>query len=100
MSRSIKKGVYTDEKLMKKVAKALETGARTVIKTWARDSVIVPEMVGLTFAVHNGKKFENVLVIESMIGNRLGEFSKTRTFLGHAKKGKISKVYGGSGRVE
>ncbi|HNZ70563.1 MAG TPA: 30S ribosomal protein S19 [Candidatus Dojkabacteria bacterium] len=100
MSRSIKKGVYTDEKLMKKVAKALETGSRTVIKTWARDSVIVPDMVGLTFAVHNGKKFENVLVIESMIGNRLGEFAKTRTFLGHAKKGKISKVYGGSGRVE
>ena len=67
MSRSIKKGVYTDEKLMKKVAKALETGSRTVIKTWARDSVIVPDMVGLTFAVHNGKKFENVSpVVESL----------------------------------
>ena len=100
MSRSLKKGIYTDKNLMKKVEKALSTGARSPIKTWARSSTITPEMVGLTFAVHNGKKHEEVLIMESMIGHRLGEFSRTRTFKGHAKKGKISKVYGGSGRFE
>jgi small subunit ribosomal protein S19 len=100
MSRSLKKGPYTDEKLMKKVAKALETGERKPIKTWARASTITPEMVGLTFAVHNGKKHEEVLVMESMIGHKLGEFSLTRKFKGHAKKGKLSKVYGSSGRFE
>jgi small subunit ribosomal protein S19 len=100
MSRSLKKGVYTDEKLMKKVRKALASGDRSPIKTWARASTITPEMVGLTFAVHNGKNHENVLIMESMIGHRLGEFSRTRIFKGHAKKGKISKVYGGSGRFE
>jgi len=100
VSRSIKKGAYTDEKLMKKVAKAVQTGNRSVIKTWARASTIVPEMVGLTFGVYNGKKHEPVLVMESMVGHRLGEFAPTRTFKGHAKKGKISKVYGGTGRVE
>ena len=100
MSRSLKKGIYTDKNLMKKVEKALSTGARSPIKTWARSSTITPEMVGLTFGVYNGKKHEEVLVMESMIGHKLGEFSKTRTFKGHAKKGKISKVYGGSGRFE
>ena len=100
MSRSLKKGVYTDKKLMEKVVKALATGERSPIRTWARASTITPEMVGLTFGVHNGKKHENVLVMESMIGHKLGEFSKTRTFKGHAKKGKVSKVYGGSGRFE
>ncbi len=100
MSRSLKKGIYTDAKLMKKVEKALSSGDRSPIKTWARASTITPEMVGLTFAVHNGKKHENVLIMESMIGHRLGEFAKTRIFKGHAKKGKISKVYGGSGRFE
>ena len=100
MSRSLKKGIYTDEKLMKKVEKALSSGDRSPIRTWARASTITPEMVGLTFAVHNGKKHENVLIVESMIGHRLGEFARTRIFKGHAKKGKISKVYGGSGRFE
>jgi small subunit ribosomal protein S19 len=100
MSRSLKKGVYTDEKLMQKVAKALASGDRSPIKTWARPSTITPEMVGLTIAVHNGKKHENVLIVESMIGHKLGEFSRTRMFKGHAKKGKISKIYGGSGRFE
>ena len=99
MSRSLKKGPYVDEKLMKKVTKARESGSYSVIKTWARASVITPEMVGLTFGVHNGKKHESVLVVESMVGHKLGEFALTRTFKGHAKKGKISKVYGGSGRV-
>jgi len=100
MSRSLKKGVYTDKKLMQKVTKALATGDRSPIKTWARPSTITPEMVGLTFAIHNGKKNENVLIVESMIGHKLGEFARTRIFKGHAKKGKISKVYGGSGRFE
>lgn len=100
MSRSAKKGPYTDEKLMKKVMKANESGERSPIKTWARASVITPEMVGLTFGVHNGKKHENVLVVESMVGHKLGEFSQTRTFKGHAKKGKLAKVYGSSGRFE
>ncbi len=100
MSRSLKKGQYVDAKLEKKVKKAKESGERSVIKTWARSSVITPEMVGLTFGVHNGKKHEAVLILETMVGHRLGEFAKTRTFKGHAKKGKISKIYGGSGRFE
>jgi small subunit ribosomal protein S19 len=100
MSRSLKKGPYTDEKLMKKVAKAIATGERKPIKTWARASTITPEMVGLTFAVHNGKTHVEVLVEESMVGHRLGEFSPTRKFRGHAKKGKLAKVYGSSGRFE
>ena len=100
MSRSLKKGPYTDEKLMKKVQKALANNERSPIKTWSRDSVITPEMVGLTFGVHNGKEHVNVLVLESMVGHRLGEFSPTRKFKGHAKKGKLAKVYGSSGRFE
>lgn len=100
MSRSLKKGPYTDEKLMKKVEKARAEGKMSPIKTWARSSTITPEMVGMKFLVHNGKKHEEVLVIESMIGHRLGEFSPTRKFRGHAKKGKLSKVYGSSGRFE
>ena len=100
MSRSLKKGPYLDENLMKKVQIALNTGDRKPIKTWARASTITPEMVGLTFAVHNGQKHEEVLIVESMIGHRLGEFAQTRKFKGHAKKGKLSKVYGSSGRFE
>lgn len=100
MSRSIKKGPYVDEKLAIKVQKALASGSRSPIKTWARASQITPDMVGLTFAVHNGKKHENVLVQESMVGHRLGEFAPTRKFQGHAKKGKLAKVYGSSGRFE
>ena len=100
MSRSLKKGPYTDEKLMKKVALARETGKLSPIKTWARASVITPEMVGMKFLVYNGKKHEEVLVSESMISHRLGEFSPTRKFKGHAKKGKLSQVYGSSGRFE
>ena len=100
MSRSLKKSLYVDEKLLKKVLKAKESGDRKPIKTWARDSVISPEMVGMTIAVHNGKKHEEVLILETMVGHRLGEFARTRIFKGHAKKGKIAKVYGGSGRFE
>ena len=90
MSRSIKKGPFIDTHVMKKVEQAIESGSRKVIKTWSRRSDIVPEMVGLTFAVHNGKKFIPVFVSENMVGHKLGEFSLTRTFYGHAadKKGK------------
>ncbi len=100
MSRSLKKGPYTDEKLMKKVALAKAKGDMSPIKTWARESTITPEMVGFKFLVHNGRKHEEVLVQESMIGHKLGEFSQTRKFKGHAKKGKLSKVYGSTGRFE
>ena len=82
MSRSIKKGVYVDEKLMKKVGR-LRIGDKTVIKTWARASTITPEMVGFTFGVHNGKLHLPVFVSEDMVGHKLGEFSPTRVFKGH-----------------
>ena len=87
MSRSLKKGPYLDEKLMKKIA-ALEAKGqkRKVIKTWARGSTITPEMVGLTIAAHNGRKFIPVFISENMVGHKLGEFSPTRTFKGHTSK--------------
>lgn len=90
MGRSVKKGPFVDDHLMKKIEAAVETGSRKVIKTWSRRSDILPEMVGLTFAVHNGKKFVPVFVTENMVGHKLGEFSPTRTFYGHAgdRKGK------------
>jgi small subunit ribosomal protein S19 len=100
MARSLKKGPYVDEKLMKKVKKANDSGDRKPIKTWRRESVITPEMVGLTIAVHNGKNHEEVLIQENMVGHKLGEFAMTRKFKGHAKKGKLAKVYGSSGRFE
>ncbi len=84
MARSIKKGPFVDEHLLKKVEQAQATGSRKVIKTWSRRSDITPEMVGLTFAVHNGKKFIPVYVSENMVGHKFGEFSPTRTFYGHA----------------
>jgi small subunit ribosomal protein S19 len=85
MSRSIKKGPYVDPKLIKKVLKIKESGSREVIKTWSRSSMIMPEMVGVTFGVHNGMKFIPVLVSENMVGHRLGEFSPTRTYRGHSR---------------
>ncbi len=85
MSRSSKKGPYVDEKLLKKVLSQKDGASRTAIKTWRRESQIPPEFVGVTFAVHNGKKFIDVLVSESMVGHRLGEFSPSRTFKGHGK---------------
>ncbi len=87
MSRSLKKGPFIDPKLAKKVA-ALGSDTRTVIKTWARASTISPEMVGRTFAVHNGRVHVPVFVSENMVGHKLGEFSPTRKFRGHAKKDK------------
>lgn len=87
MGRSLKKGPYLDEKLMKKIAALESMGQkRKVIKTWARRSTITPEMVGLTIAVHNGRKFIPVFISENMVGHKLGEFSPTRTFKGHTSK--------------
>ena len=93
MPRSLKKGPFVDQSLMRKVTTAQDTRSNQVIKTWSRRSTIVPEMVGVTFAVHNGKKFVPVFVSENMVGHKLGEFSPTRTFYGHAgdKKSKIKK---------
>jgi small subunit ribosomal protein S19 len=84
MARSIKKGPFVDPHLMEKVEELRRTKGGKVIKTWSRRSTIIPEMVGLTFAVHNGKKFIPVFVTEEMVGHKLGEFSPTRTFHGHA----------------
>jgi len=88
MSRSLKKGPYIDENIMKKILKQKNENKYDVIKTWARDSQIAPEFVGCKIAIHNGRKFIEILVTESMVGHRLGEFSLTRTFKGH---GKITK---------
>jgi small subunit ribosomal protein S19 len=84
MPRSLKKGPFVDGHLRKKVEKAAESGDRRVIKTWSRRSMLLPEMVGLTFAVHNGKKFIPVFVSENMVGHKLGEFAPTRTFHAHS----------------
>jgi small subunit ribosomal protein S19 len=100
MSRSLKKGAYSDPRLAEKIMKSKASGSRELIKTWSRDSVITPEMVGLTIGVYTGKKHEPVVIVESMVGQKLGEFAMTRTWRGHAKKGKLSKVYGGTGRHE
>ncbi len=87
MGRSIKKGIYIEEKLLKKVLEARNSKKREVIKTWSRRSTIIPEMVGLTLAVHNGKKFIPVFVSENMVGCKLGEFALTRNYKGHTSKG-------------
>lgn len=84
MPRSLKKGPFIDDHLLKKIEKSNLERSRQVIKTWSRRSTIIPEMVGLTFAVHNGKKFIPVFVSENMVGHKLGEFSPTRTYFGHA----------------
>ncbi|OGC15125.1 30S ribosomal protein S19 [candidate division WOR-1 bacterium RIFOXYA2_FULL_37_7] len=83
MSRSRKKGPFVDDHLMQKVQKAISSGDKKIIKTWSRRSTIVPEMIGLTLAVHNGIKHIPVYITESMIGHKLGEFSHTRVFRGH-----------------
>jgi len=86
MARSLKKGFFIDEKLLQKITKAKEANDKKAIKTWSRRSTILPEMVGMTFDVHNGKKHISVFVTESMVGHKLGEFAPTRTFKGHASK--------------
>ncbi len=89
MPRSIAKGPFVDGHLMKKIDDARETGSKKVIKTWSRRSTVLPEAVGLTFAVHNGRKFVPVFVSENMVGHKLGEFAPTRTFTGHAGDKKV-----------
>ena len=91
MPRSIKKGPYIEDSLWKKVETANETKSQKVIKTWSRRSTVLPEMIGLTFAVHNGKKFIPVFITEDMVGHKLGEFSPTRTFHSHAGDRKKAK---------
>lgn len=86
MGRSLKKGPYIDPKLKEKISEMLAQREKKVIKTWSRRSTIIPEMVGLTLAVHNGRKFIPVFVTENMVGHKLGEFSPTRTFKGHTSK--------------
>jgi len=85
MSRSLKKGPYIDEKLLKKIQKQKESGDRSPIKTWARASQISPDFVGHTIAVHNGRVHINILIVEGMVGHRLGEFAPTRTFRTHGR---------------
>lgn len=89
MARSLKKGPFVDLRLMKKVEKARSGNDRKAIKTWARSSTVTPEMVGLSFAVHNGKDHIPVFIVEDMVGHKLGEFSPTRKFKGHG--GKMAK---------
>ncbi len=86
MGRSTKKGPYIDAKLMKKVNALKASGKKTVIKTWARSSTIIPDMLGFTLAVHDGRRHVPVFVTENMVGHKLGEFAPTRTFRGHTKK--------------
>lgn len=88
MARSLKKGPYVSYKLMKKIDALNESGKKTVVKTWSRASLITPDFVGHTIAVHNGNKFIPVYVTENMVGHKLGEFSPTRNFRGHGGKGK------------
>lgn len=91
MARSLKKGPFVDHHLLEKVRKANTAGKKDVIKTWSRRSMVVPEMVGHTFDVHNGRKFISVFVTENMVGHRLGEFSPTRLFKGHPDSKKKDK---------
>jgi small subunit ribosomal protein S19 len=94
MARSLKKGPYIDQNLMKKVEKLNESGQKKVIKTWARRSTIPPEFVGHTLAVHNGIKFIPIYISENMVGHKLGEFALTRTYRGHAGKSeRASKIH-------
>ena len=92
MSRSAKKGVYVDEKLLKKVQKARDVHDRRPIKTWSRRSTIVPDFVGITLSIHNGKTFQSLFVTENMVGHKVGEFAPTRTFRQHSAAGDKAKA--------
>lgn len=99
MSRSLKKGMHIDEALMRKVTKLRAEGKTSgTIKTYARSSTIFPELVGFKLDIHNGNKFKTVFVREDMVGHKVGEFSLSRKFQGHAKKGRLAKSYGSTGR--
>ncbi|PKB66876.1 MAG: 30S ribosomal protein S19 [SAR202 cluster bacterium Io17-Chloro-G4] len=92
MSRSIKKGPFVHPKLMKKVEAVQRSGANTVIRTWSRASMIMPEMVGMTIGVHDGRRHVPVFITENMVGHRLGEFSPTRTYRGHVGGGRSERA--------
>jgi small subunit ribosomal protein S19 len=94
LPRSLKKGPFIDDHLLKKVQTAQESRSRNIIKTWSRRSTVLPEFVGVTIAIHNGKKFLPIFITEDMVGHKLGEFAPTRTFFGHAgdKKSKLKGV--------
>jgi len=93
MSRSTKKGPYADPRLVEKVLKVTESGQKAVIRTWSRRSTILPEMVGLTIAVHDGRRHVPIFVTENMVGHKLGEFAPTRTFRGHTgRSAQVSRV--------
>lgn len=92
MARSIKKGPFVDLHLAKKVQQAVEASSKKPIKTWSRRSMVIPEMVGLTLAVHNGKQHVPIFITENMVGYKLGEFSPTRAFRGHSGDKKVAKV--------
>ena len=89
MSRSLKKGPYVDEKLLRKVMRQKDSGDREPLKTWARACTIIPDFVGHSFLVHNGRTFERVFITEDMVGHKLGEFALTRTFRGHGGRKKV-----------
>lgn len=88
--RSTRKGPYCDEKLMEKVNKVNRSGEKTVIKTWARASTVMPEMIGLTIAVHDGRRHVPIFITENMVGHKLGEFAMTRIFRGHVSKAQVT----------
>ncbi len=90
MSRSLKKGPYCDAKLLKKIETLNHSGEKTVIKTWSRASTVIPQMIGHTIAVHNGKKHIPIFITENMVGHKLAEFAPTRTFRGHITKAKVT----------
>jgi small subunit ribosomal protein S19 len=90
MSRSLKKGPYCDAKLLKRIEALTQSGEKTVIKTWSRASTILPQMIGHTIAVHNGRKHVPIFISENMVGHKLAEFAPTRTFRGHITKAKVS----------
>lgn len=94
MPRSLKKGPFVEAKLAEKVNAMVETGEKKMIKTWSRRSTVLPEFIGITFAVHNGRKFVPVYVTENMVGHKLGEFAPTRTFRGHSRSEKTTAVKG------
>ncbi len=91
MARSLKKGPFADQKLLDRIDQMNDRGEKRIIKTWSRRSTIIPDFIGHTIAVHNGKKFIPVYVTENMVGHKLGEFSPTRTFKGHAAKSEAKK---------
>jgi small subunit ribosomal protein S19 len=92
MPRSLKKGPFVDLSLARKIERVQKAGSREVIKTWSRRSMVTPDMVGLTFSVHNGKTFVPVFVTENLVGHKLGEFAPTRSFRGHVKSEKKTKA--------